>query len=328
MILGMQSKPETAEMSVSSAYFFWSLFTERNVALGHFNVLKNYSHDLDLTVYLQHLINVYKKELSPLVDILNKYAINSSDPTPKDLNIGSSSAAWLDQEIAEVVYRFMKLDINFLLLNLRYAPTINGIQDKVLKSARNSVSRIDNFIRFMKLKNWLFLPPVYPGIPENTTEKAAVNEVFLLWDHLVFRYTSVRQVQIFLTYIEDQDFQTLLQDYIELQDKESKRLEAKLLKFGVVLPQAYPDETTKPTYSAKNFDDKMIFNIFMQSLQDGVCLHGSALQEVTLNDSLREYFIEITDKETDFMLKLAKMGSKKGWANRLPVYKVPLKGGS
>lgn len=87
-------------------------------------------------------------------------------------------------DIAETLMRFMRLDISVLMMSMKETPTNEDVYKFVMQLARKAIDRIDEYIEYMKKKNWLYISPEYrhanPG-----TEKVADETIYLLWDHLV-----------------------------------------------------------------------------------------------------------------------------------------------
>lgn len=91
----------------------------------------------------------------------------------------------------------------------------------------------------MKLKNWIYYPPVYPNTVPEAKSQIADNEVFLLWAHLVFRYNNIRLTQMYSEMTSDVDFSVLLKAGKGILENQADEVEKKLLHFGIVLPKPY-----------------------------------------------------------------------------------------
>ncbi|ATW27446.1 DUF3231 family protein [Candidatus Formimonas warabiya] len=321
MILGHKSNTaKNAGLSVEGAYVLWRLQVDRNTSVGHLNVLKNYIHDKDFSIYVQKIIYDYQKEKTEITKLLNEYSISGPDPNSRDLNIKSNTEAMADQEMAQVIYRFMRLDVNLLLLNIRNVATNDAVQQKIIGFAKEAINRINTFIKYLKVKNWLLLPPMYPGLPSNKREMIAINEVYLLWDYLVYRYNGLRQIQIYAEFSEDPDFTALLNTSIKVQEKDIQNLEDKLMYYGIPFPKAY-SKTNPKVESKEIYEDRFMFNTVLRGIQDSIAIRGSAVQEVIVNDELRNFFTKLVFLELDLLLQMAGFGKVKGWVNVTPKYK-------
>lgn len=221
-------------------------------------------------------------------------------------------------DIAEVLFRFMRLDISVLMVGMKETPTNEDIYEYIGQLARTAINRIDDYIEYLKSKNWVYFPPPYRHAnPE--IEEVAAHTIYLLWDHLVFRYTNIRLSQIFSVYVDDQVFNAMLTAGIEVLQAEAKSLEKELLHFGCTLPKPYPSVTVKPQDKGM-YDDRFIFNQILRGIQDAVALHGETIQDVITNERLRKLFIKLTFRELSLLDKMIKYGKSQGWTNRTPEF--------
>jgi hypothetical protein len=306
------------KLNVKSSHILWRSLVDRNISIEHFHVLKNFVYDKDFKDYIENTLKEYKSEADKLHNLLNKYSIASPDPSPRNQNIKVSSEILNDQSIAEVMLRFMRLDNNILMLGLKEIPTNQDVYDYVGHLAKTSIKRVDAFIDYVKKKKWIYLPPKYrhanPG-----TEEVDGDTIYLLWDHLVFRYTNIRLTQIFSVYVTDPIFNAMLTAGTKILQREAKYLEDKLLYFGVTLPKPYPSVTVKPQ-DKDMFDDRFIFNQILRGMQDAVALHGTSISEVITNDKLRKLFIKLTFRELALIDKMIKYGKSQGWTLITPEF--------
>ena len=67
-----------------------------------------------------------------------------------------------------------------MALGLKYTPTDDGIWSFMVDLTKSAINRTDNLIKYMKLKNWLYEPPLCPYVPPDTKEKVATNEISLM----------------------------------------------------------------------------------------------------------------------------------------------------
>lgn len=306
----------SGNINVESAYMLWRSLVDRNITSETYNILKNYIYDSEFRDYLKELIEDIKNEKDMLNKLLGKFNIVGPDPSPSDQNTGVRPELIDDQLISEVFYRFMRLDVNLLMLSMKETPTDVNIFDIFMKLVKSSINRIDSYIRFAKSKNWIYIPPVYRHVNSNSKD-IAINGIALLWDHLVFRYNNIRLTQIASVYAQDKAFEVLLTVGIKILQKQAKEIEEKLLYYGVVIPKAYPSETVEPN-DKEMFEDRFMFNLILRGMQDAVALHGSAIQEVIRNDDLRKFFIKLTFNELSTLGDFTKFGLMKGWVNLTP----------
>lgn len=311
---------ESIKLDVHEAYTLWRSSTDRNITIDHMNYLRNFIHDRDFLLFLTRIIEELKKECHSLEKLLQKYSIIGSEPAVEKYNAAGNSEILRDQDAAEVMYRFLRLDVNLNALSLKYTPTDDGVWSLMVDLTKSAINRVDRTIEYMKLKNWLYEPPLYPYVAPNTNEKVATNEIALLWDHLIFRYHNLRQTQVFSTLASDPDLMIILKKGVDILQNDIGALEDKLVYYGVALPRHY----TNITASIENktvIDDKYMLNAVMRGMRDAIALHASAIQEVIVNDKLRKFFIDLTGDEIDFLSMFTKYGKLKNWVYATPVYK-------
>ncbi len=307
-------------VNVASAYWLWRSKVDRNNTIEQFYFYKNLAHDADFKKYLDRILEEFTDEAKKLGSLMNKYSIAVSNPSPADQNFVSNTEIVNDQLIAETLYRFMRLDVNLLMMGMKETPTNEIAFDYLRKLAINSMRRIDKYILFMKAKKWLFLPPEYRDVSEEASDgPISTNSVYLLWDHLIFRQMNARLTQILSVYVIDPAFNALLTAGIKVLQLQIKDLQQKLLHYGIVIPKGYPEETVKPNDKAM-YGDKFIFNHILRGMQDAVALHGTAVQEIITNDKLRKYFIELVEDELQFIDRMVKFGKERSWTYLIPVY--------
>ncbi len=311
---------ESVKLDVHEAYTIWRSFTDRNASINYMSMLKNYIHDADFVVYLTKILEDLKKECHALEKLMQKYSIAGPDPAvDRHINAGNSEIV-MDREAAQVLNRFIRLDVNLAALSLKFTPTNDDIWSFMVTLTKSAINRIDNLIIYMKLKNWLYVPPLYPYVPSDNSEKVAINSITVLWDHLVYRYHNLRQTQVFSTLASDPDLIILLKIGIKILQKNIKVLEDKLIYFGLSLPKSYSNITI--TIEDKNMlDDKFILNLIRAGMRDALSLHISSIQEVLVNDKLRNFFIDLTLNEIDYINKFTKYGKAKGWVYPAPLFR-------
>lgn len=310
---------EQSKMNVETAYMLWRGLVDRDITIDHFQVLKNFIFDKKFQAYVEKILQEYQQELAKLNRRLNKFSIVGPDPSPNDQTVQVRTDILNDQGIAEVLYRFMRLDVNLLMLGMKETPTNEEIFDFGRELAEAAIYRIDDFIKYMKSNGWLYLPPEYRHTRPNVSDKAAVNEIFLLYDHLIFRYNNIRLTQIFTVYASDQMFKAMLTTGVKILQNQIKELEDKLLYYGAVLPKSYPSNTVVPK-DKDMFEDRFIFNHILRGMQDAVALHGTSIQEIITNDYLRQYFIKLTFSELSLIDKMVKYGKLQGWTFQTPLF--------
>lgn len=129
----------------------------------------------------------------------------------------------------------------------------------------------------------------------------------------------MRQTQIYASYAADSELKLLLDTGTKILKKQVADLERKLLYFGVALPEPYTNIVPTPE-TTELIEDRYIFNTVLKGMQNAVALQGMAIQDIIVNDSIRNYFINLTLDEIDMMTKMYKFGKLRGWVFVPPVY--------
>ncbi len=321
MIFGKNPRQvESLKLDTNEGYALWRAYTDMNLSIGHMSHLNNYIHDTDFLVYLSKTIEDLKKECHTVEKLMQKYSIAGPEPAVEKHKTAGNSEILNDQDSAEILYRFMRQDVNSMALSLKYPPTNDDIWLFMAGLTKSALYRIDNHIKYMKLKNWLIEPPLYPYVPPDNHEKVATNEIVLLWEHLVIRYHSIRKLQNFLTLASDTDLIALLKMTIELNQKNSNTLEDKLVYYGVSLPKHYSNIIVN-SKDKTMVTDRFIFGSMAQIIRDAIVLHVSFIQEVVVNDKLRQYFIDLSLGEIDYIHEFNKFGKVKGWLFTTPIFR-------
>ncbi|KAF1085273.1 hypothetical protein SPSYN_01409 [Sporotomaculum syntrophicum] len=309
---------EALKLDVHEAYTLWRAYTDRNASIHHLSMLKYYIHDADFNVYLTKILRDLKKESNTLEQLLQKYSIAGPEPAVDKHKAAGNAQLELDQEVAQVLNRFIRLDVNLMAFSLKFTPTNDDIWSFMVELAKSAINRIDNLVIYMKLKNWLYMPPLYPHVPPDNHEQVAINSITVLWDQLVYRYHNLRQTQFFSTFASDADLIILLKTGIGILQKQIKALEDKMVYYGVSLPKHYPNVTVN-IKDKSIIDDKFILNIIRVGMRDALALHASSIQEIIVNDKLRKFFIDMTLSEIDYLSKFTIYGKVKGWVFPTPV---------
>ncbi|OCZ49862.1 DUF3231 family protein [Dehalobacter sp. TeCB1] len=313
------NKETNQNISVASAYILWRSLTDRNITVETFNLLKNFVFDDNFKKYIEKLLDEYSVEINEINKLLNKFSLVSSDPPAHDQTFASRKELINDQMIAATLYRFMRLDVNLLMLIMKEMPSNIEVFDFIRKLTEKAVKRVDYLIKLMKKNNWLYLPSKYLHTKPEIKEEVAINEIYILYDHLVYRYNNKRLTEILSVYVSDQTFNVLLTAGVKILESQIKKLEDKLTYFGVVLPKRYSSNTAIPK-DKEMFEDRFIFNQILRGMQDAVALHGTSIQEIVMNDHLRHFFIELTLSELDIIDKMIKYGKSQGWTFEIPSY--------
>lgn len=313
-----KNNQESPAIGVQEAHILWRLLSDRYVIIDHISQLQNFTHDEDFSIYLNQLIKGYKEDVKILVAKLDKYSIAGPPPNVAGQNATGNSEIVRDRETAQIIFGYMRLDLALKLYSLIDTHENREVRLLIMNFVKKSLSRIDTLIKYMKLKNWMDQPPLYKYSNQQSA-KVAANEVFLLYDHLVFRYLNLRQTKYFEAFTSDTDFRVLLDLGTDILNKQISQLESKLLHYGVTLPKGF-SETTPSNVNSEIISDRYMFTAVLKGMQNSISLHGIAIIEVTYSDDLRDFFKQILFDELDFVDKMILYGQTKGWVFPSPKY--------
>ena len=313
MFFAKKSGQMTAlKLDTNEAYTLWRAYNDLNLTIGHMNLVKNLTYDADFVVYLDGIIKDLRKQYHAIERFLQKYSIAGPDPAVVNQKTAGNAEIVDDENVAEVLYRFMRLDVNLLALSLKYPFTNDDIRSFMVGLTKSALGRIDSLIKYMKLKNWLYEPPLYPYLPPDNHEQVATNEIALLWEYLIFKYHSLRQFQNYSTYSSDPDFVALLNKDIILMREDINMLESKLVYYGVSLPKHHSNITVHVEDKTLLNDRYMLGNM-QRVAGNAIVLHASLIPEIIVNDKLRKFLIDLSLNDIDKLDKLSKFGKAKGW---------------
>lgn len=203
MFLGFGNK-EKHKLDVEEAYILWRLLSNRYLFISHIQHLKNFTHDKDFNVVLGKLLNDWRKEAGTLEAQLEKFSLKGAQPPAAGQGAPGNSAIVIDRVTAEVAFAFMRLDLHRMLSAMKDTLVNDSVRDLLFTLLKSALDRVDKFIGYIKVKNWVFYPPLFPHVKPGL--QIAINEVFLLWDHLVFRYNNIRKTQFYAEMTAEPDF--------------------------------------------------------------------------------------------------------------------------
>jgi len=303
-----------------AAHGYWRLLSERYYILDQIRIIRNFIHDRDLQYLVDRNMRSYEKQVEELLKQMDHFNIPGATPATEGRNITGNSQVITDRAIAQILFRFMQSDITLILETLRGITTNDEIMENFIGYADKAICQLGNFVMYMKLKGWVDIPPLYPYVPPNLNEKVAANEIFLLFDHLVYRYNSLQYTNVLLAFADDPDLKLMLQMGLGILSDQVKDLEKELNRFGVPIPYRYSRIIPKPE-DTQLLEDRFIFNVVLNGIENAALLHGSALKEIIVNDRLRRFFHRLTLEELKFVAGMVKYGKLKGWINVAPLYR-------
>jgi len=110
---------------------------------------------------------------------------------------------------------------------------------------KDAINSLDTYVKYLKAKGWLEVPPLYKNVPPEVDEILDTGEAFHLWDYLTFRYDNLFKTQLFYGYAYDGDFKTLLLTGTKILEGQCKKLLGELTYFGIPVPKR-PSKTLQP----------------------------------------------------------------------------------
>lgn len=148
------------------------------------------------------------------------------------------------------------------------------------------------------------------------TKKPYCGEVFYLWQHLTQRYDILELTQIFQNFTHDIDFQAIITSGINILDNEISLLEKAMYNLAIPLPPRPPKLINNPT-NTEIIRDELMFRIIYLGMQNFIIQHTKSVLTFG-NESLKNMFIKLQQKEIDLYNKLTNYGELKGWLHVPP----------
>lgn len=105
-------------------------------------------------------------------------------------------------------------------------------------------------------------------------------------------------------------------------NKQVRALEDKAVKYEIALPQRPPSHVAV-AMDPESLQDRFMFNIVFQGIQNAIDLHIRAVIEAIRNDSLRTMLMGFWQDEIHMYDRILKYGKMKGWVNTPPIYNEP-----
>jgi hypothetical protein len=318
-VIGKKPEKKQAALDVAEAYNLWDLLKSRYSALENLKIWSEYVHDRDLSLIIGRYSAHLEKNIGLLEKRLETYAITGPDTHVPGMNTAVNSEIVRDQMIAQNVLVFLQEDVEMLLRAVRTSTTNDSIRAQLIRMTRDAVDRIDVFIKYVKAKGWIDVPPLYPHLPGNVQDKLDCGEAYHLWDHLTWRNDNTQQTGFYYGLANDPDFKTVLKRGQDVLTEQVEKLEKELLHFGIPLPTR-PPSVMPGTINTVIAGDDNIFRSILTGMQGALTVHAQALKQCTVNDRIRVLFRDLLFGEIELFDKMVKFGKAKGWLNPPPRY--------
>ena len=322
-MLGLLKKKNPTQVDCQEAYNLWDALTSRYNTIQQVLIFHNFVHDKDFSLLLKHAyMELMDKQVNKLEQIMNDHQLALPKRPPQNIHTPDNVEAYEDRFLASIVINMMQENITQQLRFIRTTLTNESIRKTFVDFLNEGVNLYDTAIKYMKLRGWLGVPPLYKQVPPENKEFLDSGEAYHLWDHLSARYDTIEKTQKYQNFAHDVDFKAVL--VVGLQtvlEKQANILEKECGKFGIILPSR-PPKTINTNEGMDLYDDELIFRDIFTGMQFILELHSSALKQNTTNDRLRNMYIKFLHQELSAINNWINYGKLKGWLRPIPMYKL------
>ena len=151
------------------------------------------------------------------------------------------------------------------------------------------------------------------------TQQLNASEAHNLWDLLKSNYLAIELMQIWENYAHDAEFKLLIRMFIRDFEKDVKKLEGELKKFGI----SGPDKNRAAVNTSANTEvlyDETLAQEFFVFAQENVEQLLRAIRTTTTNDEIRKFFINFAHKAVERLDHVVSYLKLKGWLDTPPMY--------
>lgn len=320
--LGVKNiKKQQQLVDVRETFNLWDILKSKYDIAEFLSVNYRFAHDLDLKAYITDYLQDIEKNIKILERLLTKYSIQGPSQGRISVNWAGNSEPTRDEMIALQMMIYIQEHIENLLRATRTSVTNDSIRLTLTRILKRSIKNSDRIYKYLKMKGWIETPPIYPNTAPDQIEKISCASVAHLWDHLTYRYDTIRRTKTYLALIKDGDFKILLERGIAELNAQVNILEDQCRKFGITPPKRPPKVIVTPENS-EIFTDDQIYRAILEGLQSAGMMHAEALKQCTTNDSIRQLFQSMLLGEIDFYHNFIKYGKVKGWLHPVPAYRA------
>ncbi|MHB1418640.1 MAG: DUF3231 family protein [Bacillota bacterium] len=308
-------------VDISEAFNLWGVVRAYNIVVESAQIWDNYIQDPEFGYLLQKYIEDVKKDIRTMEEMMERYSIKGSDSHPPYIRTGVNSEVIRDQYIA-TQFLFCKQEHMEMLLRVSITIFTNDKLRRFFSGlTKKCIDDLDFTIKYLKLKGWTDTPPLYPHIPSATNDKLDCGEAFLLWEHLNYRYDTIRITDYFYALSNDGEFKLLLKNGLNnLLRKEIKFLEKEMEHFGIPAP-IRPTMVMPPVSNSKELiDDDFLYRTIYDGLGGAAMIHARGFKQCNTNDRVRTLFKKLLLEEMDTIDDLIKYGKMKGWVDPVPKF--------
>lgn len=306
-------------IDIREAYNLWDVLNSKYMSVERLQTWVNLAHDADLKMMLNTHLKELKENMKILEKLMEKFAIKSPDRNRSYMTMSGVQQVTTDEFIALDAFLYIQEHIENLSKVLRSAVTNDSVRKIIKQMTIKTINQMDSMIKFLTLKGWLSVPPMYQQLPTNINESLGLPEASNLWDHVTLRYDNIKTTEHFVSATHDADFKAILKLGLNRLQKQTEMLEKELQYFGIPLPKK-PSKVTFTITHTELLEDDYMYRIIINALQGAAILHAQSYKECVVNDKVRGIFKQLLKDELDFIDDFLKYGKMKGWLNPVPKY--------
>lgn len=312
---------QTSYPDVQEVYNVWKMLDDRYAMINHLQSQKKFVHDFDLKVIIDEQIDRMKYDVTKLEAKAETFNIKGPRPYSHEVNVKGNSEVLKDKNFAWVLYEFLTMEMNFSIRTLRDSYVDDSLRSLFIDLLKENVKNLFDYVDYLKLKGWIDIPPLYPYVPSDVNERITCNEVFFLWDHLIFRYQNIYTTRIFSSFVYDSDLKLIFDAGIKVLQKQANRLEDLLQKYGIAVPEPFSN-VIPSVEDTQIFEDQFMFTTIFTQMRDASTIHAQAFIGSILNKEVRKVFYDFLFDEVEMTDKFIRYGKIKGWLPLVPRYKM------
>lgn len=316
-----QTELKASALGIESVYSLWNLTHQRYFLIEYLMLSKNFTHDRDFIYVLDQYIEKFQKETHHLESLLGDFSIKGPIPNISGINVQGNPLATRDKLTSQFLLYALQLNMLDLNNSIANAVVSDEVREFFTELLKSGLDDLDKYIKYIKIKGWIEVPPLYPYIPADVKERVSTSEVYYLWKHLQLRYLNTYNTIIYSKMAYDGDFAVLLKIGVKFLEGQTTKIEQTLLKYGINLPIKYSNVTPTPE-TTEWLDDRYMFNVITNGIITMSSQHGMAIKNALVNDEIRNFFVDLLIDEITFTNKMIKYGKTKGWFPTPPGYKM------
>ncbi|MGI6686401.1 MAG: hypothetical protein ACOX47_13200 [Bacillota bacterium] len=269
-------KKETID--IETAFNIWNMLRTRYESLEVIMVVKNFAHDRDFILFLDHLTESFQKRINVLEKESEKFRIKLSDRPASTFKIVTQIDELTDKYVYHRIYADLIANLFSLSRTIRTSTTNDRVRLIFQKLLIDHVASFEQLFSIGRLKGWEAVAPAYKTGANTQIEQITVSEAFHIWDHIGQRYDQLQLTQFFLNFVHDPEFTIILKTGISTLTTQIKLLEKLAYDFDVTLPERPPLSMTAHI-DPESLEDKFIYATILRGIQDSTDLHIRAVIE-------------------------------------------------